>query len=419
MNRFRAKAGPPDATSERSAHLGVLVALAMLTPLSINLYLPALPSIGEGFDVAVPRLQLSLGLFLLGLGLGQGLGAPLSDQYGRRPAVLLGAAAFCVATIGILACRSAEQFMALRLAQGIAAGVATVNFGAVVGDLFNTQGAARAIGAIFAVQAVARLAAPAIGAFLLAAFGWRSIFLALLAYCVLLAYLIWLKLPETVSARALEQDGSVVGRAIARYRRVLGLRRALAHAVCLAFSSACMLVYLTDSAFIYMTRFGLGPQTFSGLLALNVIAFALVTIFNARLLKRYPAGRIAAAGCCIQFLAASAFLAHTTLTTPSLEVIIPIFMVLSGSQGMILGNAGACFLSHFADSRATASGVAGSLSFLVGGALGAGLGIFHTGTLATAGTLVALCALLALLPIPFARPAEEPASPGYGSSGPA
>ena len=406
----------PEGAVERPAHLGVLAVLAILAPLSINMYLPASPHISEALDVEVPRIQLSLGMFLLGLGLGQGFGAPVSDQYGRKPAAVLGAAVFIVATVGILACRSAGQFTAFRLAQGIGTGMATVNVGAVVGDLFDTQRAARVISVVGAIQAVARLAGPAIGTVLLAAFGWRSIFLALLAYCVLLGYLLWLRLPETVSARALRPGGSIVVQAIARYRHVLSLRRALAYGICLAFSTALMLVYLTDAAFIYMTRFGLGPRTFSGLLALNVVAFALCSIVNARLLDRYPAGRIAAAACSVQLLVACAFLAHATLTTPSLPIVIILMMVSTGVQGMILGNAGACFLSHFADSRATASGVAGSLQFLIGGAMGTGLGILHTGTLAAVGVAGVLCAVLALLPIPFARPAEEVSSPGYEPS---
>ncbi len=164
-----------------------------------------------------------------------------------------------------------------------------------------------------------------------------------------------------------------------------------------------MLVYLTDSAFIYMTRFRLGPRAFSGLLALNIAAFAVCPIINAQLLNRIPASRIVAAACCIQLFGAGAFLAHATLTTPSLPVVIMRIMVCSGVHGMILGNAGARFLSHFPGSRATAAGVAGSFQFLVAGIMGTGLGIPHTGTLAAA----ALCALLALLAVPLARPTKE------------
>ena len=168
-----------------------------------------------------------------------------------------------------------------------------------------------------------------------------------------------------------------------------------------------MLVYLTDSAFTYMTRFRLGPRAFSGLLALNIAAFAVCPIINAPLLNRIPASRIVAAACCIELFGAGAFLAHATLTTPSLPVVIMLIMVCTGVQGMILGNAGARFLSHFPGSRATAADVAGSFQFLVAGIMGTGLGILHTGTLATPGAAAALCALLALLAVPLARPTKE------------
>ena len=115
----------------------VLVMLTMLVPLAINLYLPVLPEIAAVFGVGVPRIQVSLGVFLLGLAVGQFGGAPIADRYGRRVTALSGTAIFAAATVGILPSASADQFIALRAVQGVGAGVAFVNVGAVVGDLFD------------------------------------------------------------------------------------------------------------------------------------------------------------------------------------------------------------------------------------------------------------------------------------------
>ncbi len=109
----------------------------MVVPLAINLYLPALPEIALSFGVDVPRIQVSLAVFLLGLGLGQFGGAPVADRYGRRVTALTGTAIFGVATAGVPFSGSVEQFIALRAVQGVGAGVAFVNIGAVVGDLFE------------------------------------------------------------------------------------------------------------------------------------------------------------------------------------------------------------------------------------------------------------------------------------------
>ena len=168
-----------------------------------------------------------------------------------------------------------------------------------------------------------------------------------------------------------------------------------------------MYVYLTDAAFIYMEWFGVGPRLFSGLLAANVVAFALCAIWNIRLLRRHPAHRIVSVACGVLLLLACGLLAHATLMTALLPVVVVLLLLAVGVQGLIVGNAAACFLAHFPDVRAAASGVVGSLQFLVGGALGAALSIVHTATLTTAATAVSLAALGTVLALAFAKPAAD------------
>ena len=382
----------------------VLALLSVIAPLAINTYLPALSEIGSRFGVELSRIQLSVAVFLFGLGLGQLFAAPVSDRYGRRPTALTGTAMVAASTIGILLCRSADQFIALRLVQGFGAGVAIVNIGAVVGDLFDTRGAARTLSVISLVQAVVRLAAPFIGAALLAMFDWRSIFGVLLAYCAFLGLLLWLKLPETVPPASRDKFPSIVRNAIRGYGRVFGRTRALGYAVCLSFSTGCLFVFLTDAAFIYMEWFGLTAGVFSGLLALNVAAIAVCTILNVRLLKKHPAYRIVRIACGTQCLAACILLGHVILTAPSLPVVIALLTVSMGLAGLIIGNAGACFLAYFPHVRATASGAAGSIQFVAGGVLGTALSILHTGTLATTAIGVTFCACVAAAALTAAKP---------------
>ena len=169
-------------TTSRRRLPPVLASLAALPPFAIDAYLPALPRIGEHFRADIQVIEASISTFLLGLALGQLLGAPLSDRYGRRPTALSGLAAFGLATALILVCRTAEQFLALRFLQALGGGVAVVNVGAVVGDLFDAQDSARVFNAIGAITVLAPLVAPVIGAGLLEAFGWRAVFVFLLAY---------------------------------------------------------------------------------------------------------------------------------------------------------------------------------------------------------------------------------------------
>ncbi|MDE2781924.1 MAG: multidrug effflux MFS transporter [Gemmatimonadota bacterium] len=386
----------------------LFVALAMLTmvvPLAINLYLPALPEIAVAFGVDVPGIQVSVGVFLLGLGLGQFAGAPIADRYGRRSTTLTGMAIFAIGTTGILFSGSYEAFIVLRTLQGLGAGVAFVNIGAVVGDLFERQHGARMLGAISAIQAVPRLIGPISGAALAIAFGWRSTFLLLLLYCLAVGYVLWLWLPETVPQTGTAPERPLLRQAIRGYRKALGHTRALGYVFCLACSTACLLVYVNDGAFIYTVWFGLSPTQFSGFLAANVVALVLGTVINFRLLRKHEAHLVTRKACVVQCLATCALLAHVTLMTPTLPLVVALLMVSSGVLGMITGNAAACYLEYFPGIRATASGVAGSLQFLLGGAAGTALSLFHTGTLATAAIASTLCAFLAILALAGARPA--------------
>ena len=389
----------------------LFAALAMLTmvvPLAINLYLPALPEIALDFGVDVPRIQISLAVFLLGLGLGQFGGAPIADRHGRRVTALTGMAIFAIGTTGILFSGSFGPFIVLRTLQGAGAGVAFVNIGAVVGDLFERQRGARMLGAISAVQAAPRLIGPISGAALALAFGWRSTFLALLLYCLAVGWVLWLWLPETVAQTAEARRRPLLGQAARGYGMVVSHTRALGYVLCLGFSTACLLVYVNDGAFIYTVWFGLSSTQFSGFLAANVVAMVVGMIVNFRLLRRHEAHLVTRKACVVQCLAACALLAHVTLMTPALPIVVALLMVSSGVLGMITGNAAACFLEYFPGIRATASGVAGSLQFLLGGAAGTALGVFHTGTLATAAIASTVCAFLAIVTLARARPAPAP-----------
>lgn len=386
-----------------------LAALTILTPLAVNLYLPALPEIGDWFGVDIQRIEVSVGLFFLGVGVGLLAGAPVSDRWGRRFSTMLGLTLFAAATIAIVLSRSPEQFVAFRFAQGFVMGIATVNVAAVIADLSDTQGAARLLSFVQAMLAAGHIVAPVAGAALIGVFDWRSTFWVLLLYCLPLAALLWIQLPETVS-RSERRDRPVVREALGGYRAVLGHPRAMAYAVCISFASGSTFVYLTDAAFLYMEWFGLGPTPFGLLLALGTVAIGVGTALNVGLLRKHRPERIVPFACGFQCLTALLLLAHVALMTPSLPVVAALLTLSTGSLGLIGGNAGACLLAHFPRHRATAAGIIGSAPRLVGGLVGTGLSVVHFGTPAATAAGITGCALVAGLAARYARPADADAS---------
>lgn len=405
------------SSTARRPLVPVLAPLAAMQQLASNAYLPALPVIGAFFSVDIQVIEASVALFLLGMGTGQFAGAPLSDRYGRRPLALAGVTVFMAATLGILLCGTAEQFLALRFLQAVGAGAAAVNTTAVVSDLFGPQQAARTLNAIGAFVLFAPLVGPFLGALLLEAFGWQSIFAVLLLYAGGVWLLVWRRLPETVS-RAGRRDRSLLLQTLRGFARVVRRPQALAYAVSLSFATATLLVFLTDAAFVFMDQLGIGPRLFGLLTGLNVIALLVGNRLNRLLLRRIPAHRIIPFGCAFQVLATLLLWLHLRWMTPSLTVVVVLGMCFAGALGTIIGNATASFLAWFPESRGAAAGISGSLPWLLGGFAGGALGVVHDGSLATpaaAALTVACLGLLALIP---ARPASEggPAEPGAAAA---
>ena len=403
-----AEAGGADATTGRPGGripALALAALTILTPLAVNLYLPALPDIGDWFGVDLQRIEISVGLFFLGLGAGQLIGAPISDRYGRRPSAALGLALFVASTVAILLAESVGQFVALRFVQGLVLGVATVNVAAVIADLADTQGAARALSLVHAVLSAGHLVAPIAGAALIGAFDWRSTFVVLLLYCLPLGTLLWIQLPETVP-HSERRDRPVLREALRGYRAVLGHPRAMAYAVCISFAVGATFVYLTAAASLYMEWFGLGPTPFGLLLALSTVALVIGTMLNVRLLRRHRADRIVPFACGFQCLAALLLIAHVALMTPSLPVVAALLTGATGALGLIGGNGGACLLAYFPHHRATASGIVGSMPRLVGGVIGTGMSMIHFGSPLVTAATIAGCTVVGVAAAMFARPAD-------------
>ena len=120
----------------------VLSLLLGLQPVTTDLYLPALPSITQGFGASMPQAQLTLSALLLAFGASQMVWGPLSDRFGRRPILLVGMATYVLASVGSALAPSMEMLIGWRMAQGVAMGAGVMCARAVVRDLFEpTEGA--------------------------------------------------------------------------------------------------------------------------------------------------------------------------------------------------------------------------------------------------------------------------------------
>ncbi len=155
--------------------------LAAMTPLSTDMYLPALPEFSNDFHISASLAQLTLTMTLIGMAVGQILGGPVSDYLGRRNPLLLGMAVFTAASVLCFITSSIHMFLGLRLIQGIAGAFGIVISRAIARDVASGPELLQFYSILMMVNGLAPIAAPVIGGQILRFTSWHGIFFAMAA----------------------------------------------------------------------------------------------------------------------------------------------------------------------------------------------------------------------------------------------
>jgi DHA1 family bicyclomycin/chloramphenicol resistance-like MFS transporter len=357
-------------------------ALAALGPPSIDAYLPGIPAMASSFGVSVVSLQNTLNVFLVGYAIGQFFGGAMSDQIGRKRIGHTGLVVYVATSLAIAFAASVEQMLALRFFQAIGGGFATVICLATVRDIYPIEQLGRRFATVTMVLLVAPLVAPALGAAVLP-LGWEMIFVLKGVYGGLLLAAYAFIVPETrpgklrnLSLRSVFRQCREVVR-----RRVDGRRLPIRYATAMAFSASCMMIFVTNSSFIYMEYFGVGPNRFSVLFALSVLGFMTMTLFSMWRLKSDNAGTFFRVGLTVQVLVVAGLLAVVASDHAALATVVPLIVLAVSTLGLI-GPAGSSrYMGFFGELAGTASSVYTTMMFLLGGTFGWLSGLLNDSTL--------------------------------------
>ena len=258
----------------------VLGAFVAIGPLTIDMYLPALPTIATELETTEAAVQLTLTGTLVGLALGQLVIGPLSDALGRRAPLLAGTALHVVASLLILLAPSIEVLGALRVLQGVGTAAGAVVALAVVRDLYDGRAAATMLSRLFLVMGAAPVLAPTIGGGVLTVTSWRGVFALLALYGVGLLVGGWFLLRETLPRSARRASGP---RATLRTYGGLFHDRAYVGLVVVAgLTMAALFSYVAGSSFVYQGQFGLDEQEFGLLFGAGAFWLIAATQLNPR-----------------------------------------------------------------------------------------------------------------------------------------
>jgi MFS transporter, DHA1 family, multidrug resistance protein len=391
--------------------LGLLVALG---PLTIDMYLPALPRIADELSVSSSLAQLTLTGTLAGLALGQLVVGPLSDSLGRRRPLMAGIGLHMVASV---LCLFAPNIVTLGLArglQGVGAAAAMVVAIAVVGDLYVDNVAATVLSRLMLVLGVAPVVAPSLGAAVLLHASWHWVFAVLVVLAGALLLLAALALPETLPTahrRPLRVRGILV-----TYFQILRDARFVILVLVAALGMSGLFAYIAAAPFVLQGRFGLDQQSFALVFGAGAVALIGATQGNVVLLKRFSPQRIVVWALVASALVGLVFVGLTAAGAGGLPaVLVPVWLILA-AIGLVIPNAPALALSRHPDAAGTSAALLGAAQFGLGAAVAPLVGVlgndeFALALVMTTGVVIALFALL-VVGVPTAdREVAESGSP--------
>lgn len=239
----------------------ILAALAMLGPFSVDTYLPAFPDIERSLDANLIQVQQTLTAYMLSFAVMILWHGALSDAFGRRNIVLVSLALFAIGTLGCAASHSIEYLWAFRVVQGVSAGAGVVVGRAIIRDLYADAAAARLLSLVTMIFSIAPAIAPILGGWVVKLFDWRTIFLGLFAYAILLFYYCFRHLPETlaVHARTPFRPESLAY----NYQRIFRSPAFQLKAGAIAFNFAGLFLYVAAAPVFITHHLGLGPEQFA------------------------------------------------------------------------------------------------------------------------------------------------------------
>ncbi|HEX2214774.1 MAG TPA: multidrug effflux MFS transporter [Mycobacterium sp.] len=390
---------PESKTPSRIRMILVLGVMVALGPLTIDMYLPALPGIADELGVSSSVAQLTLTGTLAGLALGQLIVGPLSDSLGRRRPLMIGIVLHMLAS---LLCLFAPNIAVLGIArglQGMGAAAAMVVAIAVVGDLFSGTAAATMMSRLMLVLGVAPIVAPSLGAAVLLTASWHWVFAVLTVIAGALLVVAALALPETLPTSH-RRPLNVAG--IAKtYVGLLRDSRFVVLVLVAALAMSGLFAYISGAPFVLQGDYGLDQQAFALVFAAGAIALIGATQFNVVLLRRYTPQTIALWALVAACIGGAVFVGFSlTGLGGLLGFVFPVLVVLA-AMGLVLPNAPAVALSRHNEAAGTAAALLGAAQFGVGAAVAPLVGAlgnteFALAMAMTVGMVIALLALLAV-----------------------
>ena len=267
----------------------VLIALSLLGNISLQIVLPALPTIQEDFRASPSAVQLMVSLGFIVYGLAQLIFGPLADNYGRRRVFLAGMLVFA---FGSVICLFAPTLPVLIFGRVVTAFGTSVNMvlpRAIVRDAFAGHDTAKILARIAMAAAITPMIAPPLGGVINDAVGWRALFAFLVVIGLGSSVTIYFYLPETLREHGRRRDLSVI---FAAFAGLVRDRRYMSYALNGAFISSIFMVFMTSAPYIYIGLLNISASTYALYYMTTIAGFLAGSVIAARAAAHVPTNRM-------------------------------------------------------------------------------------------------------------------------------
>ena len=386
MNDVSTAYATPAKKSGRLWMALILGSLSAFGPLSLDMYLPALPNLAGDLETSTSLAQLSLTACLLGLSLGQLLAGPVSDVRGRRVPLVIGLIVYAISSLLCAWAPSIWTFVWLRFVQGLAGSAGIVISRAVVRDMYAGTELTKFFTLLMLVNGAAPILAPIVGGQLLQVTSWRGVFvvLALIGLAMLVAVVFGLR--ETLPSERRSKGG--ISNTFSTFRRLVSDRVFMGYAICQGLVTAAMFAYISGSPFVLQEIYGVSPQMFSLIFACNGLGIIIAGQVTGRLVGKLGETKLLVGGLLYAAVGGITLLTMILLGAGLYGVLIPLFVVVS-SVGIVSATGFSLAMQNQGNAAGSASALLGVLSFVIGGIVAPLVGMGGSQTAVPMGIVIA------------------------------
>jgi DHA1 family bicyclomycin/chloramphenicol resistance-like MFS transporter len=371
----------------------LLGALTAFAPVSIDMYLPALPTIGVAFGADPGHVQLSLASFFLGLATGQAFYGPISDRFGRKRPLYAGLALFAIASAGCAMSTSIQMLIVLRFFQALGACSGQVIARAVVRDLFEARESAKVFSLLLLVMGVSPILAPLIGGQIIGRFEWRVVFWVITGLAILGLIGVILRVPET--HRQEHKRSLQLKKVLGVYSELLKDRAFVGYAVTGGLAMAGLYTYIVATPFVFIELFRVPVNRFGLFFGANAAGLIAASQINVRLIRRYETVAIIRKVLIIEIVTGLLLLIGTSLGWLGLAGTALLLFVYISSVGCLFPNTTALAMAEHGNKAGSASALVGTMQFTLAAIAASAVGALNNGTALPMAAVIAACAAAA------------------------